>query len=63
MFFRKPSIAVAAALVVGVPLSALAAPSVAIKAPLNGATISGTITGSACEAAVTSSVAMSRVVF
>ena len=43
MYFKKHSIAVAAALAASVPLSALAAPSVAFKAPLSGATISGTI--------------------
>ena len=63
MFFRKPSIAVAAALVVGVPLSAHAAPSVSWSAPKSGATISGTISGSACAASVSSSVSMSRVTF
>src|SRR6185295_12722337 len=63
MFFHKHSIAVAAALVVGAPLAAHAAPSVSWSAPKNGATISGTISGSTCAANVTSSVSMSRVVF
>src|SRR6185436_17651764 len=63
VFFQKQSIAVAAALVVGVPLSAHAAPSVSWSAPKNGATIAGTISGSACAASVSSSVAMNRVTF
>jgi hypothetical protein len=43
--------------------SAQAAPSVSWQAPASGQTIKGTLTGSACAAAVASSASMSRVTF
>ena len=53
-----------ATVLAGIPFAAHAeAPKVAWRAPLNGATISGTISGSACAADATSSVGMQRAVF
>ena len=64
MTLNRLSAAVALAFVSTVPFSALAeAPSVNWRTPTAGATLSGTISGSACAADATSSVGMSRVTF
>jgi hypothetical protein len=56
--------AAGAAALAGLPIAAHAeAPKVTWRAPLNNATISGTISGSACAADATSSVGMQRTVF
>jgi hypothetical protein len=64
MTLNRLSAAVALAFVSTVPFSAFAeAPSVNWRTPTAGATLAGTISGSACAADATSSVGMSRVTF
>jgi len=49
MQFRKSPIALAALALCGaMPLGAQAAPTVSWAAPMNGATLKGTVSGSAC---------------
>jgi hypothetical protein len=60
--YQRTSIA-AAVIALLSAANAQAAPSVSWQAPHNGQTLSGTLSGSACAAGVSSSVAMSRVTF
>ncbi|MBV8030690.1 MAG: hypothetical protein JO035_04205, partial [Betaproteobacteria bacterium] len=61
---RKTSACVALAFCAGAPFVARAeAPQVSWNAPLSGATLSGTISGSTCSVNATSSVGMQRVIF
>src|SRR6185503_7891869 len=60
MTVRKFPIAIAALAVCG---AAQAAPVVSFKAPLANATVSGTLSGGACEALVASTAAVSKVRF
>lgn len=55
MHFQKKSLAVAVTLAFSAPLAALAAPTVSWQAPANGAVIAGSLTGSACAVATSSS--------
>ena len=54
MSLRKTPIAAALALCGAMPLVAQAAPTVSWSAPANGATLSGTLSGSACGATTSS---------
>ena len=54
MSLRKTPIAAALALCGAMPLVAQAAPTVSWSAPTNGATLSGTLSGSACGATTSS---------
>jgi len=61
---RRVTAAVALALSAGAPMFAHAeAPRVTWKAPLSGASLKGTISGSTCAIDATSSVGMQRVIF